>query len=87
LTGFRYDGRTGTLTFAPASERTKWFWSSGSAWGTLEQQPAADGQKRLTLDVLDGRLRVGRVLVGETTFRPDVPGLLSPGNYRLRQGT
>ena len=87
LTGFRYDGRTGTLTFAPASERTKWFWSSGSAWGTLEQQPAADGQKRLTLDVLDGRLRVDRVLVGETTFRPDVPGLLSPGNYPLRQET
>jgi len=87
LTGFGYDGRTGTLEFAPATERTRWFWSSGAAWGTLEQQPAGNGQQLLTLDVLDGSLRVDRVLVGEAMFRPDVPGLLAAGNHRLRQET
>ena len=84
LTGFRYDGRTGTVTFAPAAEGARWFWSSGSGWGTIEQRPAADGQKLLTLEVLDGRLRVDRVLVGEATFRPSTPGVLSPGTYPLR---
>jgi non-lysosomal glucosylceramidase len=85
LTGFRYDARQGTMAFAPAAGPTKWFWSSGSAWGTVEQAPAADGKKVVRLDVLHGNARVDRLIIGAATFRPEVPGRLSAGSYNLRQ--
>jgi uncharacterized protein (DUF608 family) len=87
MTGFLYDGRTGTMAFAPAPQPSRWFWSSGSAWGTVDQGPTVDGQRSVSLDVMDGRVRVDRVLVGTATFRPEVAGDLSQGNYRLRQET
>jgi non-lysosomal glucosylceramidase len=87
LTGFRYDARTGTMTFAPAADRTTWFWSSGAAWGTVEQTPTSGGQSEVSLQVMDGRVHVDRVLVGTAVFRPEVVGDLSRGNYPLRDGT
>jgi non-lysosomal glucosylceramidase len=84
-TGFGYDGRAGTMTFAPAPDRTKWFWSSGAAWGTVEQALSADGQRAVSLEVMDGRVRVDRLVVGTATFRPGIVGDLSRGNYRLRE--
>ncbi|TDE10406.1 GH116 family glycosyl-hydrolase [Jiangella asiatica] len=60
LTGFDYDGVTGTLRIAAASgtdRPVRWFWSSGDAWGTLTQRPADDGVE-VTLAVRGGRLRL-----------------------------
>ncbi|HEY4703296.1 MAG TPA: GH116 family glycosyl hydrolase, partial [Streptosporangiaceae bacterium] len=34
LTGFRYDARQGLMTVAEVTQPTRWFWSTGSAWGT-----------------------------------------------------
>ena len=60
LTGFHYDGVDQTLRFAAASEPCRWFWSNGSAWGTVEQRPGAAGiEVRLT--VLYGMLRIQRL--------------------------
>ena len=39
LTGFRYDARQGLMTFAEVTQPTRWFWSTGSAWGTVQQTP------------------------------------------------
>ncbi|MFW6163752.1 MAG: GH116 family glycosyl-hydrolase [Planctomycetota bacterium] len=57
LTGFRYSAVEKTLTFAAADERTRWFWSTGYAWGTVEQRPLKRGIK-VVLTVLHGTLRV-----------------------------
>ena len=57
LTGFAYDGVEQTLTFAAADQRTRWFWSNGWAWGTVEQRPTGEGAE-VTLDVVEGTLRV-----------------------------
>jgi hypothetical protein len=64
LTGFQYSGHDGALRFAGAPDRPcRYFWSDGSAWGTVEQRPAADGVQ-VRLDVLHGRLRLGRLELG-----------------------
>jgi non-lysosomal glucosylceramidase len=39
FTGFDFDGRTGTMSLRASDERTTWFWSVGSAWGTISQTP------------------------------------------------
>ncbi len=85
FTGFGYDGRNAVMSFARSSDGAKWFWSTGSAWGTVQQSFANDGKLQVQLDVLGGRVRVDRALVGETTFRPDAPGQLPPGRYQLRE--
>jgi hypothetical protein len=51
LTGFQYSAVTQTMRFAAAAEQTKWFWSNGNAWGTIEQTPR------------DGKIEVNRVVV------------------------
>lgn len=51
LTGFAYFAPEQRLTFAPAETPTRWFWSSGAAWGTCAQQPREDGiVLRLSVD-------------------------------------
>ena len=42
------------------------------------------GKKSVRIDVLDGRIRLDRVDVGEATFQPESPGELSRGSYQLR---
>ena len=60
LTGFRYSGVERSLTFAAATERTRWFWSTGYAWGTVEQRPLKRGI-RVVLTVLHGTLELERL--------------------------
>ncbi|GAB3424821.1 GH116 family glycosyl-hydrolase [Flindersiella endophytica] len=67
LTGFSYDGVTGTLTFAASAEPVTWFWSNGDAWGTFTQ--GEDGG-RIELTVIEGELRVDTLsLRGGGTLR------------------
>ena len=55
FTGFGYDGRSAVMSFARSSDGAKWFWSTGSAWGTVQQSFANDGKLQVQLDVLGGR--------------------------------
>ena len=59
-TGFRYDAVAGSLTFRAADRPATWFWSSGSTWGTVRQEPAADSVD-VTLECLGGALRFSRL--------------------------
>ncbi|REE86128.1 uncharacterized protein (DUF608 family) [Paenibacillus taihuensis] len=57
LSGFTYDMREGTISFAPVIEQDDFscFWSTGTAWGTYRQQRNADtGELTKSLDVLYG---------------------------------
>jgi non-lysosomal glucosylceramidase len=69
LTGFSYDARSGVMTFAASPHPVTWFWSAGSAWGTVRQDftgsgsGSGSGERTVTLDVLHGSIRVDRVLV------------------------
>jgi len=57
-TGFHYSAPSRTLTLAPRPGR--FFWSSGYAWGRYEVDE--EGERRnLTLEVLGGRIGIGRV--------------------------
>ncbi|TDE11449.1 GH116 family glycosyl-hydrolase [Jiangella asiatica] len=62
LTGFRYDGVTGELHFAAAGRAARWFWSTGYAWGTVEQRPTTGGTD-VTLEVVGGRVRLCRLVL------------------------
>ena len=54
LSGFHYSAVNGTLTFRATPEKSRMFWSTGYAWGTLAQIPReTDTQVELT--VLGGR--------------------------------
>jgi uncharacterized protein (DUF608 family) len=55
LTGFHYSALTGALSFAPSRRHVRWFWSIGTAWGTVELAPTRRRTK-VTLRVLGGRL-------------------------------
>jgi len=80
LTGFSYDGRAGVMRFAAADGPAVWFWSNGAAWGTLGQDAAGVGaDRRATLTVLHGQVRVERVIIGARELRPPRPGLLAAG--------
>jgi hypothetical protein len=79
LSGFDYDGRSGQMAFAEAQTPTRWFWSSGGAWGTLRQTVDASGARRAELEVGSGSVRVERVLIGEVVFAPKAPGLFGAG--------
>ncbi len=70
LTGFQWSGVTRTMTFAAADQPVTWFWSNGSAWGTLRQEPTADGLT-VTLSVSEGSVRLRRLVLtgaGELTW-------------------
>ena len=60
LTGFHYSALTGELSFAPSKRHVSWFWSIGSAWGTVELAPTRRRTK-VTLSVLGGRLKLRRL--------------------------
>jgi uncharacterized protein (DUF608 family) len=85
LTGFSYDGRTGVMSFAAAPGPGQspgpvvWFWSDGTAWGTVRQSFEATGTLRVRLEVMHGSVRVERVLVGGQEFVPPQPGVLAAG--------
>ena len=75
------------MTFAPTATPCQWFWSTGAAWGTVLQASDANGEKSVRIDVLDGRVRVDRVQVGDTAFQPEPSGELSRGSYQLSRRT
>jgi non-lysosomal glucosylceramidase len=79
LTGFRYDGRHGLMTFAQASQPTRWFWSTGYAWGTVQQSPDGPGGHQVELEVLSGSVRVEQLTAGELVFRPKGGPVLEAG--------
>ena len=79
LTGFRYDARQGLMTFAEVTQPTRWFWSTGSAWGTVQQTPGGPGGGRVELEVLSGSVRVEQLLAGEQAFRPKGGPVLEAG--------
>lgn len=74
LTGFSYDGRSAVMRFARAAQPARWFWSTGSAWGTLQQDTGT-----AQLDVLSGAVRLERVIIGGAAFRPRPGGEITAG--------
>jgi non-lysosomal glucosylceramidase len=76
LTGFSYDARAAIMTFAQAQQPAQWFWSTGSAWGTVRQSP--DGA--VQFEVLSGAVRVERLLVGGREYRPKAGPDLTAGS-------
>jgi non-lysosomal glucosylceramidase len=67
MTGFNYDARTGCMRFAVSSRPVRWFWSTGSAWGILDQ--GANGEPHVELEVLHGAVLVERLVVGPREYR------------------
>ncbi len=85
LTGFHYSGVTGTLSFRPVDTETRWFWSSGDAWGTVRQTPGA-GRIAVELSVLGGALRLERLCLsgfGEVAVAGGVRGAGETANLSV----
>jgi hypothetical protein len=80
LTGFGYDARQGLMTFAEATRPARWFWSTGSAWGTVQQTPDGPDGHRVELEVLSGSVRVERLVAGDHVFRPKAGTMLAAGS-------
>jgi len=77
LTGFRYSGVNGTMTFAPREGAH--FWSTGYAWGACALQREADGW-RIDLSVLGGTLSLSRFeITGFGAVDPGGATVLSAG--------
>lgn len=57
-TGFSYSAVDGALAFRAADAEARYFWSTGSAWGTIEQRPVAKGKTRARLRVRHGDLKL-----------------------------
>jgi uncharacterized protein (DUF608 family) len=79
LTGFDYDGRTGVMRFAGASDNVRWFWSNGGAWGYVQQVVDGSGTRRVELGVIDGSVKVEGVEVDGVGYRPRSRGVFCPG--------
>ncbi|MBS0663498.1 MAG: hypothetical protein JSR48_09545 [Verrucomicrobia bacterium] len=79
LTGFHYSALTGDLALAPSPRRVRWFWSTGRAWGVVEQAPTRRRTK-VTLTCLGGRLRLKRLtLTGRGACEWRTEKTLAPG--------
>ena len=79
LTGFHYSALTGEMSFAPSKRHVSWFWSIGSAWGTVELAPTRRRTK-VTLTCLAGRLKMSRFGLtgfGQNEFKAEKT--LAPG--------
>lgn len=79
LTGFGYDGVVGEIRFAAADTVVRWFWSTGYAWGTVEQRPAGD-ETAVTIDVLAGEVRLDRLVLDGAGTAELGHGLAGPGD-------
>ena len=58
--GFTWRALTATFVVAPSPRRVRWFWSAGSAWGTVELAPTRRRTK-VTLTCTAGWLRLRRL--------------------------
>jgi hypothetical protein len=84
LTGFTYDARSKVMGFARSDSPTQWFWSTGRAWGVLEQSPGP-GSPVARLKVMKGTVALESLVLGETALRPAQPGDLTEGGvYELQ---
>jgi hypothetical protein len=72
LTGFHYSGVTGTMRFAPVERPTRWFWSTGDAWGTVELAPDDTGITA-RLQVLGGSVFLRHLALGERSVELGSP--------------
>jgi uncharacterized protein (DUF608 family) len=61
-TGFRYDGTKGEIQFRAIDQPSRFFWSNGYAWGTVDLQPETSGT-RVALRVLKGELPLQSVVL------------------------
>src|SRR2546421_883648 len=74
FTGFDYDAPARVMRFNAAPKDSKWFWSTGDAWGVVRQTLAADSTE-VQLTVLGGRLEISRLElrgVGGQTLAPRI---------------
>ncbi len=78
LTGFHWSAPEGAIAFR-AAPGTHWFWSNGSAWGTVDQRPAGRGIA-VRLTVLFGELNLSRLALA------GAGSLALPEARRLRAG-
>jgi hypothetical protein len=65
LTGFHYSAVERELRFHNSPGPAKWFWSTGSAWGTFRQRPGS-GEVKLELKVMHGTLTIRRLSLSDT---------------------
>jgi hypothetical protein len=83
LTGFHYSAVEQSLMFAPAprgAERTTWFWSNGTAWGTATQTRTGDGIQ-VRIEALSGALPFRRLtLAAFGSVVLDAARTVSPGS-------
>jgi hypothetical protein len=78
LSGFRYDARSNSLWIAPRvfSDDFQCFFSVEDAWGTIRHD-ALDGGTVVTVDAVEGSLRVARLISGHR--ETDVNAVATPG--------
>ena len=80
-TGFDYDGRTGTMTFAPPRDGkvATWFWANGSSWGTFTQTRDTKTTK-FSVKVMHGELKISELAIrGEGVAKRSVKKPLAAG--------
>ena len=90
LTGFGWSAVEKCMTFRKPDRPVRWWWSNGSAWGTVHMRPSDRGSTRVSLQVARGAIdmasfritgRTGRAS-GRATFDP--PLRLSPDHPAAR---
>ncbi len=72
ISGFRWDGTTGTMHLAPlpaGRDEARWPWSNGDAWGTVRLRRTGSGTA-VTVEVAHGALAVRTIRVGDEVVPP-----------------
>lgn len=72
-------GSGATLCSVTRAAPAVWFWSNGTARGTVRQSLRPSDTRAVQLEVLYGSLRLARVMIGGEEFRPPSPGVLTAG--------
>jgi non-lysosomal glucosylceramidase len=82
LSSFHYSAVTSTMAFRVTPEKSRMFWSTGYAWGTLEQTPG-ESAAQAELKVLGGRLKLSRfVLTGWGSTEESISAEIRSGESR-----
>ena len=75
LTGFHYSAVDGRIEFVATKNASRFFWSNGYAWGTIEQEGDDREEQKVKLSVLHGTLQIKHILLkdfGEIELKPPV---------------
>lgn len=78
-TGFGWDAVQQTFAVAESPRPASWFWSNGSAWGTVCQRPESSGSVSVALTVEEGSLPIACLRVGDRLHSLDERRTLLPG--------